>query len=55
MKKKVIKVTACIALVTLLIAGCGVESESIVPWLIMGISAGYLALVGYANNWFSRW
>ena len=55
MKNKVIKATACIAVLLFVLAMSAMDSESVaVPVITMIITGGYLAFLGYANHWFLK-
>ena len=50
MRVKTIKGLAILALITAIISGCCLDSESYVPMITFGISITYLLLVCLANT-----
>ena len=57
MKNKILKGLAMINGISFIFFGCMLDSASLLPVAICLINLGYIALFGYANDWFAdeRW
>lgn len=55
MKNFILKTTAAIMGMILIISICFIDSPSNVPFYAFGGSLAWLALFAYANNWFEGW
>ena len=48
-KKKALKVSVIIAIVSFIISACMLDSESIIPMIICGVSACWLSFLALVN------
>lgn len=54
-KNIVLKVMGYLNLVMFLYFGCLLDIDSLIPLTICIATGTYLAVFGYANNWFEGW
>jgi transcription elongation factor Elf1 len=52
LKSRVIRFTADLSILVCLASTCAIDSESLIPFFVCGVSMLYLFIVGIANNWF---
>lgn len=55
LKDTILKIITWLNFLSLLIFGCALDSDSWIPFIICCINIAWLALFGYANNWFEGW
>lgn len=52
MKNIILKIVGYINFIICMTAACAIDSDSWIPFIVMCITGGYLALFAYANDWF---
>lgn len=52
MKNIILKTIAYICFALFVLAGCLLDSNSWIPFIVVCITGGWLFLFSYANNWF---